>query len=95
MMHLVMRMDKAITVRVPEVVYDSLKESADKRGVSLNTVVSEAIAQYNVRVQRSQAISSIEKRLAAQEQTETARAARDSMEDLRNLRNSSEPGGTP
>lgn len=71
MMHLVMhtmtRQDslsrsdwKAITVRLPSKDYSLLKEYADARGTSLNSVVSEAIAQYEARIEREQAVARVE-----------------------------------
>lgn len=66
MMHLVMQMMKAndgslkpITVRIPEEEYERLKKYACARDISLNSVVAEAIAQYEARVERREAISRI------------------------------------
>lgn len=65
-MHPVMRMDessreaiKAITVRVPEKEYDTLKTYAEAHRVSLNTVVADAIAEHTARLERKAALEDI------------------------------------
>lgn len=51
---------KPITIRIRPEEYALLKEYADARQASLNTVVSEAISQYEVRIRREQTIREIE-----------------------------------
>lgn len=66
MMHMVMRMNsardrasKAITVRIPEGDYERLREYAAARNISLNSMVAEAIAQYQTKLERQHAIGEI------------------------------------
>ncbi len=47
-------------MRLPGKDYLLLKEYADARGTSLNSVISEAVAQYEARIEREQAIARIE-----------------------------------
>lgn len=42
---------RAITVRVPEDEYDTLKAYAETRKVSLNTIVADAIAEHTARLE--------------------------------------------
>lgn len=67
MMHVVMHMEnrrdgrfKAITVRIPESDYERLKEHAATRNMSLNSMVAEAIAQYQIKIERQHVIGEIE-----------------------------------
>ena len=91
MMHAVMHMMKAndgslkpITVRIPEEEYERLKKYATARDISLNSVVAEAIAQYEARVERREAISRIR---AFQRRLRDARKqGSDSVELLRQIR---------
>ena len=91
MMHLVMQMMRAndgslkpITVRIPEEEYERLKKYAATRDISLNSVVAEAIAQYEARVERREAISRIH---AFQRRLRDAhKQGSDSVELLRRIR---------
>ena len=75
---------RAITVRLPSKDYSLLKEYADAKGTSLNAVVSEAIAQYEARIERERAIARLE---ALQEQMRSAHeVSTDSVSILRELR---------
>ena len=93
MMHLVIHMDgtedkspKAITVRVPESVYGLLREYANKRNLSLNSVVAEAIAQYSNRIRRVEVISDIEAFQQSLRHGRRHEGESDSVKDLRELR---------
>ena len=66
MMHMVMHMkstrdssSKAITVRIPEGDYERLREYAAARNISLNSMVAEAIAQYQTKLERQYVIGEI------------------------------------
>lgn len=91
MMHMVMHVMKAndrslkpITVRIPEEEYGRLKKYAAARDISLNSVVAEAIAQYEARVERREAISRIH---AFQRRLRDAhKQGSDSVELLRRIR---------
>jgi hypothetical protein len=48
-------MDHALTVRLPEQVYRAARNMADRRGISINRLVQEAIAEI--------AVKSVEERL--------------------------------
>lgn len=75
---------KAITVRIPEADYEQLKKYAASRNVSLNSMVAEAIAQYQTKIERQHAISQIE---AFQAQLRDGRReGSDSVEILRDVR---------
>ncbi len=90
-MHMVMHMMKPndgslkpITVRIPEEEYERLKKYAATRDISLNSVVVEAIAQYEARVERREAISRIH---AFQRRLRDAhKQGSDSVELLRRIR---------
>ncbi|MDI7248185.1 MAG: hypothetical protein QME92_12105 [Bacillota bacterium] len=75
---------KPITARIPEEEYERLKKYAATRDISLNSVVAEAIAQYEARVERREAISRIR---AFQRRLRDARKqGSDSVELLRQIR---------
>lgn len=66
-MHMVMHMKnldkdalKAITVRIREKEYERLCKYASGKGVSLNSVVAEAVAQYEARLERAEVIEAIQ-----------------------------------
>lgn len=68
MMHLVMNMHdatgkshRAITVRIPKDEYERLKEYSTAHRVSLNSVVSDAIAEHAMRIERQQLLDDIAK----------------------------------
>lgn len=91
MMHMVMHAMKAkggslkpITVRIPEEEYERLKKYATARDISLNSVVAEAIAQYEARVERREAISRI--RAFQRRLRDTHEQGSDSVELLRQIR---------
>ncbi len=76
---------KAVTVRLDVVDYDRLKAQADRLGVSLNTVVREAVAAYGVRVERLAALEELgqfHQKLAA----EGRQGPDEAVEILRQLR---------
>ncbi len=50
----------AITVRIPHAQYEGLKQYSAERGLSLNSVVAEAIAQYQTRIQREGTLKELE-----------------------------------
>lgn len=75
---------KAITVRLPCKDYSLLKEYADAQGTSLNSVVSEAIARYEARIEREQAIARIER--LQQRLRGTHEVGTDSVSILREMR---------
>lgn len=75
---------RPVTIRVNPEDYALLKEYADARQVSLNTVVSEAIAQYGAKIQRRRAIERMED--LQRRIRETHGAGTDSVELLRELR---------
>ncbi|MDI6871100.1 MAG: hypothetical protein QME79_07045 [Bacillota bacterium] len=50
----------AITVRLPQEDYESLRKQAEARGVSLNCLAAEALAQYRVGQQRLQLLKEID-----------------------------------
>lgn len=66
MMHRVMQMDapkreptKAITVRVPEQEYNTLRTYAEDHKLSLNMVVSDAIAEHTAKLERRAVLNDI------------------------------------
>lgn len=75
---------KPVTIRVSPEDYALLKEYADARQVSLNTVVTEAIAQYGAKIQRRRAIERMED--LQRRIRETNGVGTDSVELLRELR---------
>lgn len=75
---------KPITIRIRPEDYTLLREHAEAERTSLNTVVSEAIAQYGLRIRREQAFRRIE---VLQRQIRDAHGVgSDSVELLRELR---------
>ena len=52
--------NKPVTVRIRQADYMLLRKYADSRNASLNSVVSEAIAQYGAKIEREQAILRIQ-----------------------------------
>jgi hypothetical protein len=49
----------AITVRLPREEYEQLREQAELRGVSLNCLAAEALAEYNVGEKRRKLLKEI------------------------------------
>jgi len=49
----------AVTARIPHEVYEALRAQAEVRQVSLNAVVAEAIAQYQVQLERARIIDEL------------------------------------
>lgn len=91
MMHAVMHMMKAnggslkpLTVRIPAEEYERLKKYARAQDISLNSVVAEAIAQYEARAERREAISRI--RAFQRRLRESRKQGSDSVEFLRQMR---------
>lgn len=75
---------KPLTVRISEEEYEYLKEYAGKRRVSLNCLVTEAIAEYRSKIERGQVLTEIQ---ALQERLRDGRAEGcDSIDLLHQLR---------
>ena len=75
---------KSITVRLPQKDYMLIRECADDRNVSLNSIISEAVAEYVARIGRQQAldrIHSLQERLRRNREPGS-----DSVELLREMR---------
>jgi hypothetical protein len=84
---------KAITIRLDMADYVLLKEHAESRNASLNTVVAEAVARYGAELKREQAIASI---LAFQDRLRSrGPIGTDSVDSLREIRESREAGLVP
>ncbi len=75
---------KSITVRLPEKSYMVIREYADSKELSMNTVISDAVAEYGARVSRREAIERI--RLLLDRQRERRGPTSDSVELLREMR---------
>jgi hypothetical protein len=75
---------KAITVRLPQSVYATIRDCATSRGVSMNMVVSDAISEYGVKVSRREALERI--RHLHERQRERRGPTSDSVELLREMR---------
>lgn len=52
----------AMTVRLPREDYEAFREAAEARGVSLNFLAAEALAQYRVLSQRREALAQMKAR---------------------------------
>lgn len=78
---------KPLTVRLSAEEYTYLKKYAEKRHISLNCLVSEALAEYRARIERDQAVAEIQ---AFQESLRDGgrTAGGDSVELLHRLRES-------
>ena len=75
---------KSITVRIPQKDYMLLRKYADDRNVSLNSIISEAVAEYGARIGRQQALDQIH---SLQERLRRSREpGSDSVELLREMR---------
>jgi len=75
---------QAVTIRLPRNSYLLLREHAESQGASLNTVLREAVAQYQTRVERERAVAGIR---AFQQQLRADRGlTADSVDLLRELR---------
>jgi len=88
MMHLVMNMNdatgksyRAITVRIPKDEYERLKGYSTAHRVSLNSVVSDAIAEHAMRIERQQLLDDI-----AEFHRRLQPSSGDSVDYLRKLR---------
>lgn len=75
---------KSITVRIPQKDYMLLREYAHDRDVSMNTVVSEAVAEYGARIGRRQALDRIQS--LQQRLQQTQQPGSDSVKLLREVR---------
>ena len=76
--------NKPVTVRIRQADYLLLREYADSRNASLNSVISEAIAQYGAKIEREQAIMRIQ---TLQRRLRSAHGlGTDSVELLRKMR---------
>jgi uncharacterized protein (DUF1778 family) len=84
---------KPITVRLAQRDYLLLKEYAANQKTSLNSVVSEAVAQYGGRIEREQAISRI--KALQQKLRSTGKLGTDSVELLREIREGRARQGEP
>jgi hypothetical protein len=74
-----------MTIRLPFTDYCLIKELADARGASLNTVVSEAVAQYARKLKREHVITEIQS-FQQRLQRKSAQPGTDSVGLLRELR---------
>jgi predicted HicB family RNase H-like nuclease len=85
---------RAITVRLPEKEYTLIREYAKNHDLSMNMVISDAIAEYGAKVTRREALERI--RLLQQRQRERREPVGDSVELLRQMRaeRSEQLGGT-
>jgi len=75
---------KAITVRLPEKDYMLIRDYARSQGLSMNMVVSDAIAEYGAKIARRQALLRI--RRLQQRQRERRGPIGNSVELLREMR---------
>lgn len=75
---------KPITVRIPRDEYERLRRHAAARDISLNSVVAEAIAEYEARVERREAIDRI--RALQRRLRDAHKQGTDSVELLRQIR---------
>jgi hypothetical protein len=106
MMYIVMQMTdsqdeslKAITVRVSRATYDWLRQYAEDNGVSMNSVVSEAVSAYAVKSRRALIIKELSELQHSYELAQQAPERIDSVQDLREIRTSGRlvdaPGAGP
>ena len=83
----------AITVRLPQSDYDRLRDAARERGVSLNSLAAEALAQYGLVAQREQVLEQM--KALRESLPPLGEEEPDSTELLRQLRRErSERGGS-
>lgn len=75
---------RALTVRMEQQGYLFLKELADSRGVSVNALAAEAVAEFARRLQREQVIREIKS--LHEEMRKTGRDSIDSVELIRQAR---------
>jgi len=75
---------RSVTVRLPEKDYLLIREYADLRDLSMNAVISEAVAEYGTKLSRREALERI--RLLQESQQKRRTPVADSVELLREMR---------
>lgn len=85
---------RSITVRLPERDYMLIRDYAESQELSMNAVISDAVAEYGARVSRREALRRI--CLLQERQRERRKPVGDSVELLREMRaeRSESLGGT-